>query len=224
MYMIKDMPLDERPRERLAHYGAGALSNEELIAILFRTGSAEKSVIDVAKSLVYSLAEIGELGDKTLTELADFHGVGIAKASTVLAALELGKRVLDAPVAKTRIATPYDAFMFLKNDLAGLKQETLVALYLDIKGNLIAKRTVFIGGLNQSMVHPREVFKYAVKYSAFQIILAHNHPSGDTRPSYEDIEVTKTFVKIGEMMQIKITDHLVITADDYVSILGNQKK
>jgi DNA repair protein RadC len=222
--MIKDMPLEERPRERLAKHGVAALSNEELVAILFRTGSAKRSVMDVAKSLVYSLSEMGELGDKTLAELADLHGVGIAKACTIIAALELGKRVLAAPASKTRIATAFDAFTLLKNDLVGLKQETLIALYLDVKNNLIAKKTIFIGGLNQSLVHPREVFKYAVKYSAYQIVLAHNHPSGDPRPSMEDLEVTKQLVKIGEMMQIKIADHLVITADDYVSILSYQKK
>jgi DNA repair protein RadC len=224
LYFIKDIPIQERPRERLASMGAKRLSDEELLALLLRTGTKKQSVIELAKHLLYTAPGLSALGAKTLTELAEMPGIGLAKASIILAAIELGKRIASDHATGRMIANPSDVQALLRPEMAGLKQEHLVALYLDLRSRLIAKETIFVGGLNQSIVHPREVFRYAVKVSAYQIILVHNHPSGDARPSDADLTMTRAFVEAGEMMQIRVVDHLIITATDCVSILHPQKK
>ncbi len=224
MYMLKDMPEYERPRERLLAYGAGSLSTYELIAIIFSTGSKEMSVLEVAKAVVNDTTELADLKDKTISELCTIRGVGKVKAISLIAAIELGKRVHSVNYEKTRIQSPNDVYLLLKEDLSALKQEVLFVLFLDLKTNLIAKKQIFVGSLNQSLIHPREVFKYAVKYSAYQIILVHNHPSGDPEPSIQDIEVTKKFIEVGEMMQIQMIDHVVIGKNRYVSILDYMRK
>lgn len=224
MYMIKDMPKSERPRERLMYHGPASLSTYELIAIIFSTGGKNMSALEVAKAVVNDTTELSDLKDKTIGELQSIRGVGKVKAISLLAAIELGKRVYSVNQEKTRIQSPNDVYLLLKEDLAILKQEVLYVLFLDLKTNLIAKKQIFIGSLNQSLIHPREVFKYAVKYSAYQIILVHNHPSGDPEPSSHDIEVTKKFMEAGEMMQIALIDHVVIGKDRYVSIFDFMKK
>jgi len=216
--MIRDMPENERPRERLEAYGAKSLSTYELVAILIASGSRRYSAIEVAKAIVNDTLELSDLEDKTISELATIRGVGKVKAITILAAIELGKRVLHSRVEKTSIQSPRDVYLLFADEFTGLKQETLNVLFLDLKANLIAKRQIFVGSLNQSLIHPREVFRYAVKYSAFQLILVHNHPSGDPEPSFQDIEVTKRFQEIGEILQIKLIDHVVIGRESYVSI------
>jgi len=221
---IKDMPAPTRPRERLAAYGVKRLSDEELIAILLRVGTKEQSVMEVSRSLLYSLSQLGELGEKTFAELTQFSGIGPTKAGILLCALELGRRVFTNRASGKEIKQPEDVGELLRAELAGQKQEHLIALYLDLKGKLIAKETLFVGGLNQSVVHPREVFKYAVKWSAYQIVLAHNHPSGDATPSQADIEMTMAFQLAGEMMQIPIADHVIVTERECRSVLGNKKR
>jgi DNA repair protein RadC len=218
MYLIKDMPESERPRERLEKFGASALSSYELIAILLHTGTTDLSAIEIAKNMIFEMKEASGLRDKTVEELAQFRGVGKAKAVTILAALELGKRALSENAEMIRISSPLDVFHLVKDDLSDLKQEVLVALYLDLKSQLIAKKQIFVGGLNQSLVHPREIFKYAVKYSAFSVILVHNHPSGDPEPSRQDLEVTEVLKEAGELMQIKVIDHVIVAKNRYLSI------
>ncbi|MBN2539917.1 MAG: DNA repair protein RadC [Bacilli bacterium] len=218
MYTIKDMPRNDRPRERLMKLGAKSLSTYELIAIIFRFGYLDQSAIDLAKTLIGSLRSLSELREKTIPEIAKIKGIGETKAISLLAAIELGERVLHETKAQIQIASPSDVFGLLKYDMKNLEQEVLIALYLDVKTNLIAKKQIFIGGLNQSLVHPREVFKYAVKYSAYSIILVHNHPSGDPEPSPQDLEVTKRFKEAGKMLQIDLLDHIIIANDTYLSI------
>ncbi len=224
MYTIKDMPKLERPRERLLLYGAKSLSIYELIAIIIRVGNRNESAIELAKKIVAETNEISDLRDKTVFELSKINGVGKTKAITLLAAIEIGERVLQPQKDKIRISSPSDVFNLLKYELKDLKQEVLIALYLDLKTNLITKKRVFTGSLNQSLIHPREVFKYAIKYSAFQIILVHNHPSGDPSPSQEDLDVTKRFRQIGEMLQIKLLDHVIIGNNTYLSIIDYQSR
>jgi len=225
MYMIKDMPKLERPRERLLLYGEKSLSTYELIAILLRVGSNGQSVIELAKSLVNNLNDLSDLKHMTVDELKEFKGIGKTKAITILAAIELGQRVLSPSKEKIQIASPENVYDILKYDLKDLKQEVLAVLFLDLKNNLIAKKIIFKGGLNQSLIHPREVFKYAVKFSAYQLILVHNHPSGDVSPSFQDIEITKIFEEAGELLQIKVLDHVIIGGDNYLSIKDyNAKK
>ena len=218
MYLIKDLPPSERPRERLVKYGVSALSIQELIAIVIRTGSKSGSALDLAREIVGQGEGLGDLQERTVTELAGIKGMGHAKAITLLAAIELGRRVVGYAGEREHVGSPEDAYQLLKSELTGLKQEVLYAMYLDLKMNLIATRKIFIGSLNQSLIHPREVFKYAVKYSAYQLILVHNHPSGDPAPSNEDIAVTKKFIEIGELMQIKLIDHVIIGLNRYLSV------
>lgn len=223
MYLIKEIPLSDRPRERLLEIGAKNLADFELLAIVLRTGYKDVSVIELAKKLQYEYGGIDKLIEMSVDELSSIKGVGKTKAITIQAAIELGKRSLYHVSEAKRISSQQDAFELLRHDIGQRKQEVLVALYLDTKTNLIEKREVFVGGLNQSLVHPREVFKYAVKCSAFQIILAHNHPSGDVEPSQQDYEMTRRMVEAGEMMQIPVIDHLVVTKDKSLSIMMRLK-
>lgn len=218
MYLIKDMPINERPRERLINYGAKNLSTYELIAIILRVGYGKTSAIDLAKKVVADTNTISELRNKTVNELVEIKGIGKTKAITLLAAIELGERLLRTNQELIQICSPNNVFDYLKYDLRDLKQEVLIVLFLDVKTNLIAKKQVFKGSLNQSLVHPREVFKYAVKYSAHSLILVHNHPSGDTRPSEYDLDVTKRFKEIGSLLQIEVLDHIIIAKNNYLSI------
>ncbi|MGI6392533.1 MAG: RadC family protein [Candidatus Izemoplasmatales bacterium] len=224
MYLIKDLPKQERPRERLVKYGVSALSIQELIAIVIRTGSRSFSALDLAREIVGLGGTLAELQDKTVTELAAIKGMGLAKAVTLLAAIELGRRVTDYHAEREHIGSPTDVYQLLKGELTGLKQEVLYALYLDLKMNLIAAKKIYVGSLNQSLIHPREVFKYAVKHSAYQLILVHNHPSGDPAPSEEDIAITKKFIEIGELMQIRVADHIVVGDGRYVSIIEEMRR
>jgi len=227
LYLIKDLPSQERPRERLETFGAKALSTYELLAIILRVGNKGQSVIDLAKRLVQELNQLSDLRTITLDELQSVKGIGKTKAITVLAAIELGERVLKQELDKIPIYSPNDVYELLKYDLQGLKQEVLMALYLDLKSNLITKKVIFKGSLNQSLIHPREIFKYAVKFSAYNLILVHNHPSGDPTPSNQDIEVTEIIKKAGDILQIKVIDHVIIGGNSYTSIINykaNQKK
>jgi len=204
--------------------GAKSLSTYELIAIIFRFGYLDQTAIDLSKKLLSGVDNLAELKHKTVHELAKIRGIGLTKAISLLAAIELGERVLSVYTERTLIASPKDVFELLKFDMMNLDQEVLTALYLDVKTNLIAKKQVFIGSLNQSLIHPREVFKYAVKYSAYSIILVHNHPSGDPEPSKQDIDVTKRFVEAGKMLQIELLDHIIIANDKYLSIKEYNEK
>lgn len=224
MYMIKDMPNYERPRERFMAYGASQLNTYELLAIILRVGSQNESVIDLSRRLIKEVSHIDALRDMTLNELIQFKGIGQAKAITILSAIELGKRVLENTHEKIQISSPKIVFDLLGYDLKNLKQEVLIALYLDLKSNLIAKKEIFRGSLNQSLVHPREIFKYAVKFSAYQLILVHNHPSGDPYPSKQDIEMTKAIENAGKMLQIHLLDHIIIGDNNYLSINAYKDK
>jgi DNA repair protein RadC len=227
MYLIKDLPENERPRERLLAQGASSLSTYELIAIVLQSGSKEFSALEVAKAIIRDTNDLSDLKDLTIPELTRIRGIGPAKAIGLMAAIELGKRVYSSQSERMQIRSPKDVFLLLGPELMDLKQEVLTVLFLDLKTQLIAKKIVFIGSLNQSLVHPREVFRFAVKYSAYQLILVHNHPSGDPEPSLQDIEVTKRFIDVGEMMQIHVVDHVIIGKHRYVSVmdyLRTQKK
>ena len=164
--------------------------------------------------------DISELKTMTVNELNAFKGIGKTKAITLLAAIELGQRVLTSQKEKIQIASPENVYELLKYELTDLKQEVLMVLFLDLKTNLIAKKIIFKGSLNQSLIHPREVFKYAVKFSAFQIILVHNHPSGDPNPSSQDLEITSLFEQAGNLLQIKVLFHLGVLIIISVRFVG----
>lgn len=217
--MVRDIPLEERPRERMLHYGSQHLSNVELLAILLRTGSANESVVVLAQRIMSQLETIQNLYDVTIEELTNIKGIGPAKAIQIKAAIELGIRIAKhAPMERKTIHSPNDVANFVMEDMKYLKQEHFVVLLLDTKNHVMAKETISIGTLNSSLVHPREVFKPAIKKSVSAIILIHNHPSGDPTPSREDIEVTKRLIKAGEILGIDVLDHLVIGENRYFSL------
>ncbi|HSU79566.1 MAG TPA: DNA repair protein RadC [Candidatus Angelobacter sp.] len=216
---VRDVPIEERPRERLVKFGAHACSNQELLAILLRTGSREESVIQLAERLLTTMKGITNLREATVEELIKIKGIGPIKAIQLLATIELGKRLLnERREEKHAIRSPKDGADYVMEDLRHLSQEHFVALYLNTKNQVIHQQTVFIGSLNASIVHPREVFKEALKRSAASLLCFHNHPSGDPTPSREDIEVTKRLVDCGIMLGIEVLDHIIIGDKKYVSL------
>ncbi len=216
--MIKEIPIEERPRERFLKYPKAAISNHELIAIILRTGSRQESVIDLAKRVLYRYDNLKALSNAPIKDLMKIRGIGTSKAIELLAAFELGKRVIkESFVSQVKLHSPESIFLFLKDDLEMKTQEHFVALYLNTKGELVKKETLFIGSLNSSLIHPRELFKHAVINSAATIIVAHNHPSGDPTPSKQDIDITRILYKNGKMMDIELLDHIIIGKDRYYS-------
>jgi DNA repair protein RadC len=217
--MIRDFPQNERPRERLIQDGPTSLSNHELLAILLRTGSKQESVIQLANKLLIQFEGLRLLKDATIEELSNIKGIGETKAIQILAALELGRRVGRLQYEdRFVIRSPEDGANYMMEELRFLSQEHFVCLYLNTKNQVLHRKTIFIGSLNASIVHPREVFKEAFKRSAASIICLHNHPSGDPTPSKEDIEVTKRLSECGKIIGIELLDHLIIGDQKYVSL------
>lgn len=218
-FKIRDFPEDERPRERLLNEGPDKLSNQELFAILLRTGTKKESVLELSQNLLKHFEGIRMLKDASVEEITAISGIGNAKAVQILAALELGRRINRLTFDdRYVIRSPQDGANYVMEEMRFLSQEHFVCLYLNTKNQVIHKQTVFIGSLNASIVHPREVFKEAFKRSAASIICIHNHPSGDPSPSREDIEVTKRLTECGKVLGIELLDHLIIGEQKYVSL------
>jgi len=217
--MIRDVHLADRPRERLIRQGAASLSNQELIAILLGTGTRNESVLVLANRVLSSFDKIQDLKDVTIEEYMSVKGVGQAKAALLLAAVELGKRLYRKHTEERfTIRSPEDAASYLMTDMTSLNQEHFVVLFMNVKNEVLHKQTIFIGSLNSAIVHPREIFREAVKRSAASIICAHNHPSGSPSPSPEDIEVTKRLVDAGALMGIEVLDHVIIGDHQFISL------
>ncbi|WP_438319126.1 RadC family protein [Sporosarcina sp. FA9] len=217
--MIRDVHLADRPRERLIRQGAESLSNQELIAILLRSGSKKESVLVLANRVLSSFDKIQDLKNATIEEFMTINGIGEAKAVQLLAAAELGKRVYRKhSEGRYTIRSPEDAAAYLMTDMSSLSQEHFVVLFLNVKNEIIHKQTLFIGSLNSSIVHPRDIFREAVKRSAASIVCAHNHPSGNPSPSPEDIEVTKRLIEAGSIMGIELLDHIIIGDHKFISL------
>jgi len=217
--MIKDVPKEDRPRERLLKHGAGHLSNQELLAILLGSGTKEESVIALSNRVLMHFEGLKLLTDATIEELMAIKGIGVAKGVLLLATIELGKRMNQyKPDDKYIIRSPDDGANYIMEEMRSLKQEHFVVLFLNTKNQVIHRQTIFIGSLNASIVHPREVFREAVKRSAASIIVAHNHPSGDPSPSQEDIHVTRRLVESGKMIGIELLDHLIIGDRKFISL------
>ena len=218
---LKNIPISDRPRERFKKCGVVNLSNIELISILLNTGTKDKSVLELSKNVLNEVDDISSLKDITLSKLKNIDGIGDVKAIRLLSALELGKRVYyDKNMIKIKMNNSEKVFEYMKDKFDNNNQEYFYALYLDNKKNLIDKKLLFIGTLNKSIVHPREIFKYAYLLSASSIICVHNHPSGDSTPSNEDIAITNALSEIGKMQDIKIVDHIII-GSDYFSFFEN---
>lgn len=220
---IKDLNNELRPRERLKKYGASSLANDELLAILLRTGTKDENAKELSTKILNHLTTINDLENTTLEELSSIKGVGEVKAITIMAAIELGKRVLRKDNSTIKLDNARIVYDLLKYDFINCYQEKFLSLFLDSKNNLISIDTMFIGTLSTSTIHPREVFKLAVKYSAYSIILVHNHPSGNSDASKEDIEMTSKMIDIGKLFGIPIRDHIIIGNNNYYSIINNKK-
>ncbi|WP_445669150.1 RadC family protein [Niallia sp. FSL W8-0635] len=217
--LIRDFPNDERPRERFIKQGPESLANHELIAILIQTGSKNESVLTLANKLLIHFDGLRLLKDASLDELKAIKGIGTAKAIQLMAAIELGRRVSNLEFTdRYCIRSPEDAAKYMMNEMRFLSQEHFVCLYLNTKNQVMHKQVVFIGSLNASIVHPREVYKEAFRRSAASIICLHNHPSGDPSPSREDIEVTKRLVECGKIIGIDLLDHIIIGENKFISL------
>lgn len=209
----------DRPRERFLRQGPESLSNQELLAILLRTGSKEESVLTLANRVLVQFEKLHALKHATVEEMKEIKGIGEAKAIQLLAAIELGKRLAQKEIDnKYTIRSPEDAANFLMPFMTSLQQENFVVLYLNVKNQIIHQQTVFIGSLNASIVHPREIFRVAVRRAAASIIVAHNHPSGNPVPSPEDIDVTKRLLEAGQILGIDLLDHIIIGDHQFVSL------
>lgn len=224
MYFVKEMPKEERPRERLIECGPEALSNEELLAILLRTGDREISVMDLSKKVLYHLNSLEDLKRMTVFELMTIRGIKEAKACALIAAIELGKRLsLVKREGKVVIRSSYDVYHHIHQKISHLMQEHFMCLYLTTKSELITEETIFIGTINQTLIHPREIFKTAVKLSVAAVIFVHNHPTGDSRPSKADLIATETLMQAAELMGIDLIDHIIIGKDEFYSIKDNKQ-
>lgn len=216
---IHDVLEVDRPRERLIRQGAKSLSNQELIAILLGTGTKKESVLTVANRVLINFEKLHNLKHATLEEIMDIKGIGEAKAVLLLAAIELGRRLATKDLEERfTIRSPEDAATFLMQDMTSLQQEHFVCLFLNVKNQVLHKQTIFVGSLNASIVHPREIFREAVKRSAASIICAHNHPSGVPTPSPEDVDVTSRLYEAGKIVGVDLLDHVIIGDHQFISM------
>jgi DNA repair protein RadC len=215
---LRDFPTEEKPRERLERYGASALSNSELLAIILGKGTKEKNVVDLSKEII-SEYNLNELSHINVASLSKIRGIGFAKACQIVACFELGRRnACFNPEEKPTITCAKDVFNILSPNLKGLAQEHFLGLFLDTKKKLLKEEIIFMGSLDSTVIHPREILKIAVLESAAAIITAHNHPSGDPTPSNDDLFVTRQIANACREMAIPLLDHIVIGYDSFVSI------
>ncbi|NLJ79965.1 MAG: DNA repair protein RadC [Firmicutes bacterium] len=215
---IKDLPKEERPRERLIRHGVHRLANKELLAILLRTGSRAKSALALAEELLAKFDSLRNLSAAGYEELLQVRGIGPAKATDILAAFELAKRLADSKMEFQGIVNcPQDAAQMVLRELSLEEKEHFMIIMLNTKHRVIAKKIISIGNLHSSLVHPREMFKEAIKRSSASVILVHNHPSGDLTPSKDDLLVTERLRKAGELLGIEVLDHIIVGDNRYLS-------
>ncbi|HEX2098893.1 MAG TPA: DNA repair protein RadC [Rubrobacteraceae bacterium] len=210
-YTIKQLPPELRPRERLLEAGPSALSDGELLGVLVGIGSREKTAVELAQAVISEAGGLHGLYGVSVHELMQINGIGEVKACIILAAVELGRRIgqvrnPERPV----VSSPADVERILRGRIANLDRENFIAMLLNTKNEVIGTPTVSVGTLSDSLVHPREVFKPAIRASAASVILAHNHPSGNVEPSWEDREVTKRLARAAKLLDIALLDHVII--------------
>ena len=223
MTKIKEIPREERPIEKLTNIGVKNLNNQELLAILLNTGTKELSSKELAEKLLIEVNGIENLKNITLNQLLKVKGIGIKKASTILSAIELSKRMTKKINYKDKITNPKILANYFKELLKDELQEYFYVVYLNTQKQILEIKCLFKGTLNYSLVHPREIFKYAYLNSASSIILIHNHPTGDVTPSKEDIKLTEEIENIGYIHEIKVNDHIIIGKDKYYSFLTGKE-
>ncbi len=209
---IREMPEDERPREKLLAHGPDALSNAELIAILLRTGRRGMNVVEVARELLDKYKSFAELSRCSVQELNEIKGIGQAKALELVAAFNLGKRFAQEPISQQKLDSPELIHKLLGDEMRMLQTESLRVVLLDTRYRLKRIETISLGSLNESIAHPREIFRPALTYSAHAVIVVHNHTSGDASPSQTDHSLTRRLAEAAELLQIKLLDHIIIGA------------
>lgn len=216
---LRELPDQETPRGRIREYGSAALSDAELLAILLRAGVAGSNAVELAQHLLVAYGGWGGLMRADYTVLCQTHGIGAAKAATLKAALEIGRRLLLAEHAqRLQIKSPTDISQLLMLEMSHLDQEHLRTVLLDTKNRVQAISTIYVGSLNASLVRVGEVFKEAIKRNSAGLIVVHNHPSGDPTPSPEDVLVTREIVSAGRLLDVEVLDHLVIGQGRFVSL------
>ncbi|RED87736.1 DNA replication and repair protein RadC [Cohnella phaseoli] len=216
---MRELPSGERPRERMQQHGAQALSHAELLAILLRTGTRNESAVYLAQRILNECGGLRKLAESGWEELTHIRGIGPAKALQLQASIELGRRIARSKLPETvKITCPQDVADLLMEEMRHYREEQFVCLFLNTKNHVIGRQTLSIGSLNASIVHPREVFKAAIRRSSASILCAHNHPSGDPTPSAEDLQLTKRLAEAGQLLGIELLDHLVIGDSSFISL------
>ncbi len=214
---FRNIPQNERPRERLHKYGAQALADYELLAILLRTGTKDKSVLELARELTSSFMPLSCLNETPIEELILIKGIGKIKAIELAAAIELGKRIIEPNIMGSRMTSPQIIYQTMRHSMQNLNQENAVCLYLNTQSQIIAKKTLSIGTLEYTVFHPRDILKWALKYSAYALVLLHNHPSGNATPSEMDKNMTWLIYDACETIGLKMIDHIIIGANTFYS-------
>ncbi len=222
-FTVRDLPPDERPRERLIHRGAESLSAQEILALILGRGVKGESVMVTAQKLLSKFGSLRGIADGSVEELSQVNGIGPAKAAQLKAAFELSRRLAEAPrQARPQVQSPEDVVSVVGGALKGKKKEHFLVMLLDTRNRLIRVSTVSTGCLDSSIVHPREVFKEAVSASAASVIFVHNHPSGDPEPSPDDIELTRRLVDAGRLLGILVLDHVIVGDGNFLSLKGSR--
>lgn len=216
---VKDLPKNERPREKILRYGAEVMSNSELLAIILRTGTKDENILKLCDRIISHFGGLNGLINPTIEDLKQIKGVGEAKATQILAISELASRFKSFKSGDDyTVSSPKDVAFYMINEMKNLKKEYFKLIMLNTKNKIISIKDVSIGNLNSSIVHPREVFIEAIKNSSASVILCHNHPSGDPSPSKEDILITNRLKECGILLGIDVLDHIIIGNETYISL------
>ena len=225
MINFKNIPESDKPRERLYQYGSENLSDEELISIILKTGTKGMSVKEVSLKLLENVGDIRKLKDIGINTLMGINGIGRVKAIEIKAAIELGRRIYieNNKLSGVILNNSLKIYEYFKELVGNKKQEYFYTVYVDTKGRYIDKKCLFVGTINNSIIHPREIFKEAYLLSANGIICIHNHPSGDPTPSKEDVMITKKIKEIAMIHGIRLVDHLIVGVNSYYSFYEDNK-
>lgn len=218
---VKHWPEDERPRERLIAHGSASLSDAQLLAIIIRSGKAGKTALDLGRELLERFGDLAGIGQAGIEEIREVPGIGEAKAAEIKAAIEIGRRYQKPSLRGASLCSSQDVVEYYRPRMKDLKKEVFKCALLDTKNKIIRDEEVSVGSLSASIVHPRDTFKAAIRESAAAVIFIHNHPSGDTRPSQEDILLTKRLVQAGEVLGIQVLDHIIIGDGVHFSFRDN---